>query len=238
MGERRPRVSIVLPTYNERENVAPMLAAIQAALKDAWSYEAIVVDDGSPDGTAAEVRRIAAADRSVRLLERPGKLGLGSAVAAGFSLSRGDIWVMMDADLSHRPQDLPPLLDALERADIAVGSRYVPGGGTQGWPLLRRFFSRAAGHFARLSVGVSIQDATSGFAAFRRETLEPLLPSLQPEGFKLLLEILARAPHARVTEVPITFVERQRGSSKLSFRESLRFFKLCWDLRKLTRGAD
>jgi dolichol-phosphate mannosyltransferase len=237
MSEKKPVVSIVLPTYNERENIGQIVAAIGTILEDAWQHEVIVVDDGSPDGTGELVRRLAENDPAVRLLERPHKLGLGSAVAAGFSMATGDYWVMMDADLSHRPQDLPPMLQGLADADITVGSRYIPGGGTQGWPLQRQIFSRAAGLFARLFVGLPIRDATSGFAAFRRDTLEPLLPTLRPEGFKLLLEILVKAPEARVTEVPITFVERQRGQSKLSLGESLKFFKLCWDLRNRSDDA-
>ena len=224
MSKKEAFVSIVLPTYDERENIGPLLSGIHAELQCMWSYEVIVVDDGSPDGTADVVRSAAAEYPSIRLVERPRKLGLGSAVAAGFSIATGDYWVMMDADLSHRPQDLPILLEALANADIVVGSRYIPGGATQGWPLQRRLMSRAAGMLAQQALGLDIRDATSGFAAFRRETVEPLLPSLQPEGFKLLLEIVVRATQARVTEAPITFVERRHGKSKLSTGEALQFF--------------
>ena len=144
---------------------------------------------------------------------------------------------MMDADLSHRPQDLPILLEALANADIVVGSRYISGGATQGWPLQRRLMSRAAGMLAQQALGLDIRDATSGFAAFRRETMAPLLPSLRPEGFKLLLEIVVRATQARVTEAPITFVERRHGKSKLSIGEALQFFRLCWQLRSRSRSS-
>ena len=231
MNTERPAVSIVVPTFNERDNIGLLFEGICSALAASWPFEVIVVDDNSPDGTAAVVRGLAAKNESIRLLARPGKLGLGSAVADGFGLAAGDYWVMMDADLSHRPQDLPVLLTALAAADIVVGSRYVPGGATQGWPLQRRFMSRAAGRVARWSLGIDIQDATSGFAAFRREVVAPLLPSLRPEGFKLLLEIVMRAGQVRIAEVPITFVERRHGRSKLSTREALRFVKLCWQLR-------
>ena len=231
-SSRAVSLSIVVPTYNEAENIEQLVAGIKASLQGEWAYEVIVVDDGSPDGTAEVVRRAAAADPSIRLLERPQKLGLGSAVAAGFECATGDYWLMMDADLSHRPQDLPRMFAALADADIVVGSRYVAGGGTQGWPWHRRFMSRVSGMVARLLVGVPARDATSGFAAFRREAVEPLLPSLRLAGFKLLLELLAAAPHARVIEVPITFVERQRGRSKLGFGEALTYFRLCWHLRR------
>ena len=149
MSKKEAFVSIVLPTYDERENIGPLLSGIHAELQSMWSFEVIVVDDGSPDGTADVVRSAAAECPSIRLVERPRKLGLGSAVAAGFSIAKGDYWVMMDADLSHRPQDLPILLEALANADIVVGSRYIPGGATQGWPLRRRLMSRAAGMLAQ-----------------------------------------------------------------------------------------
>lgn len=232
MGGQETLLSIVIPTFNERENIGLLLPGIRSALEGDWTYEVIVVDDGSPDGTAAAVREAAAADQSIRLIERPRKLGLGSAVAAGFSKAKGDYWLMMDADHSHRPQDVPLLADALASADIVVGSRYVAGGGTVGWPVHRWFISRMAGMVARVLVGTPIRDATSGFAAFRRETVEPLLPSLRPGGFKLVLELLAKAPNARVKEVPITFVERRFGQSKLTLGETLTFFQLCWDLRR------
>ena len=237
MTENRAAISIVVPTYNERDNIALLISGLRAALEETWEFEVIVVDDGSPDGTADVVRSAAAEYPSIRLVERPRKLGLGSAVAAGFSLAKGDYWVMMDADLSHRPQDLPILLEALANADIVVGSRYISGGATQGWPLQRRLMSRAAGMLAQKALGLEIRDATSGFAAFRRETVEPLLPSLRPEGFKLLLEIVVRATQARVTEAPITFVERRHGKSKLSIGEALQFFRLCWQLRSRSRSS-
>lgn len=238
MSKNDAFLSIVVPTYNEAENIQQLLSEINASLQEEWAYEVIVVDDGSPDGTAGVVRRAAATDPSLRLVERPQKLGLGSAVAAGFACAKGDYWLMMDADLSHRPQDLPRMFAALADADIVVGSRYVAGGGTVGWPWRRRFMSRVSGLVARLLVGVPARDATSGFAAFRREVVEPLMPTLRLAGFKLLLELLAAAPHARVTEVPITFVERQRGRSKLGYGEALTYIRLCWHLRRRSLRRD
>lgn len=225
------RVSIVVPTYNERESIPLLRDGLRRALDGSWDYELIVVDDSSPDGTAEVVRRLAAEDPRVRLIVRPGKFGLGSAVVAGFRAARGDFWVMMDADLSHNPDDLPGLLRALSEADIVVGSRYVLGGGVKDWPFLRRLASRTASALGRWLVGLSVRDATSGFAAFRRETLEPLLPALDPKGFKLLFEILAKARGARVTEAPITFTDRRHGRSKFGPREVLRYLRLCLALR-------
>jgi dolichol-phosphate mannosyltransferase len=228
-----PQVSIILPTYNERENIPELFQGIDDSLNGKWTYEIIVVDDNSPDDTAGAVLRLVDRFPSVKLLNRPEKSGLASAIAAGFNLAKGDSWVMMDADLSHRPQDLPALLEGLAESDISVGSRYVRGGGTAGWPVYRKIISRLASAFARLSLGLDIKDATSGFAAFRKETIQPILPSLEPRGFKLLLEILARSPGSRVTEVPIVFVGRQRGQSKLAGGDVFAFLQLCFRLRRL-----
>ena len=139
---------------------------------------------------------------------------------------------MMDADLSHRPEELPKMLRALSDADIVVGSRYVDGGGVQNWPLWRQVVSRGASGMGRMIVGLSVRDLTSGFGAFRRRWMEPLLPNLNPKGFKLLLEILAKSRGARVLETPITFVDRQNGRSKASAGEALTFLRLCFTLRR------
>ena len=233
MNNGGPQVSIILPTYNERENIEELVEGIDDSLDGRWTYEIIVVDDNSPDDTAGAVLRLIDRFPTVKLLERPEKSGLASAIAAGFELAQGDSWVMMDADLSHRPDDLPALLEGLARSDISVGSRYISGGRTSGWPVYRKIISRSASAFARLSLGLAIKDATSGFAAFRKETIKPLLPSLEPRGFKLLLEILAKAPGAQVTEVPIVFVGRQRGQSKLAGGDVLAFLRSCLRLRRL-----
>lgn len=230
---RKIEVSIVVPTYNERDNVQPLVDGLRNALDGTWNYEVIVVDDSSPDGTAELVRQLAEWDPRIRLIQRPQKLGLGSAVVDGFRMATGDYWVMMDADLSHRPDDLPGLLNTLSEADIVVGSRYIPGGDVMNWPLHRRLVSRGASAVARFLAGLSVRDATSGFAAFRRETVEPILPTLDPRGFKLLLEILAKCPRSVVKEEPILFVNRQRGRSKLSSGEALSFVRLCLRLLRV-----
>ena len=228
-----PQVSVILPTYNERENIEELFEGIKNALDGKWTYEIIVVDDNSPDGTAGTVQRLTGRFPTVSLLERPQKSGLASAVADGFRAARGESWVMMDADLSHRPGYLPELLHGLAQADIVVGSRSVQRGRILGWPLHRRVTSKLASAFARLLLSLSVRDVTSGFVAFRKEAVGPLLPSLEPKGFKLLLEILARARTTRVLEVPIVFVDRQRGQSKFAGREVLAFLSLCLQLRRL-----
>lgn len=225
-------VSVVVPTYNERENVQRLLDGIRDHMAGRWPYEVIIVDDNSPDGTAEVVRQAAKRDPAVKLLLRPEKLGLGSAVVAGFRIAQGDQLVMMDADMSHRPEDIPRLLEGLAAAEIVVGSRYVPGGRVVGWPFRRRAISRTASAVCRSLVGLSVRDATSGFAAFRREALAPLLPVLSPKGFKLLAEILAKSRQATVLESPIVFVEREQGRSKFASSEVLAFLDLCFELRR------
>ena len=231
MTSGNPVVSIVVPTYNERDNVEALCRGLREALEPAWDYEIIFVDDNSPDGTHEVVTGLGQEDSRVRLIRRPGKLGLGSAVSTGFAQATGDYWVMMDADLSHRPEDLPGLLSRLADADIVVGSRYVPGGGVVNWPLWRRVVSRGASAMGRVIVGLDVRDLTSGFAAFRREHMEQLLPTLSPRGFKLLLEIIAKSGGARLVETPITFVDRRYGRSKASAGEALLFLRLCFELR-------
>jgi len=225
-----PLVSIIVPTYNERENVGLLYQRIAQTLAD---FELIFVDDGSPDGTAGAIEELMARDGRVRLRQRGAKLGLGSAVLHGLEIATGEFIVMMDADLSHSPADLPRMLSAGEHADIVVGSRYVPGGRIEGWPLRRRLLSRGASRLCRLLLGVTVRDATSGYALFRRSFLEGLKGRLSPRGYKLLLEILVKAPQARVSEVPITFTERAYGKSKMDVAEMLRFLKLCLELRRL-----
>jgi len=219
-----------VPTYNERDNIEPLIGRISQALKDE-RYEVIVVDDNSPDGTAQTVAEIAARDRHVRLLKRQGKLGLGSAVLDGVRASQGNYIVMMDADLSHQPEDLRKLIDVAERSDIVIGSRYVDGGEIKGWTLRRKIISKGAVLLSRWLLALPVKDTTSGFALFRRELLMELEEKLNSQGFKLLLEVLVKSPQSRVTEVPITFVNRTKGRSKFGFNEVINFIRLCYGLR-------
>jgi dolichol-phosphate mannosyltransferase len=223
-------ISVVVPTLNERENIAGLLEAISEALAMV-DFEVIVVDDASTDGTAAAVSEKARRHSNVRLVRREAKMGLSSAVLEGAKLASGDVVVMMDADFSHDPSCLPSLVKELQTGnDVAIGSRYVHGGDVQGWSMHRRAGSLALTWFARAMFGLRVNDPLSGFVAFRREVLRDLPTRFSSRGFKLLLEVLATQPSLRVSEVPITFVDRVRGSSKLDGRELREFFTLCYRL--------
>ena len=193
----------------------PRLAAALAGHK----WELIIVDDGSPDGTADLAESYAPA-HPVRVVRRPGKAGLASAVLAGFREARGDVLLVMDADLSHPPEAVPSLVTAIDGgADLAVGSRYVRGGGTKDWPLKRRIVSRAACLMG--NVLVPVRDCTSGFFAIRRSAIEGV--KLNPIGFKIGFEVMARAKYKKVVEVPYVFRDRELGKSKFGRREILQY---------------
>ena len=223
-------VSIVVPTWNERENITPLLADVRKALHGA-EFEVLVVDDDSSDGTGAAVNEAARQHRNVRLVQRNGKMGLSSAVLEGAARSAGGIIVMMDADFSHDPMLLPLLVTQVRSGtDVAIGSRYVRGARLQGWPLHRRIGSVVFTRFARTVFHLHVHDPLSGFVAFRREVLEGLPTRFSARGFKLLLEVLATEPSLRVSEVPITFIDRTRGTSKFGFGEMREFMTLCYRL--------
>lgn len=224
-------LSILVPTYQEVENIPCLIEGLMQEFKGV-DFEVVVIDDSSPDGTARVVRELARKHENLRLLERPDKMGLGSAVMDGLDKSAGRYILMMDADLSHRPQDARRLLEQVEDADIVVGSRYVPGGACENWPFLRRIASRVATFVVRLLLNVRVKDSTSGLALYRRELLEELRGRLTPRGFKLLLEILVKARGAKAKEVPIIFVDRAQGSSKFGWKEVRDFIRLCWNLRR------
>jgi len=186
-----------------------------AAALVAQDWELIIVDDGSPDGTADLAESYADA-HPVRVVRRPGKAGLASAVLAGFAQARGDVLLVMDADLSHPPEAVPRLTMAIaDGADLAVGSRYVTGGGTEDWPLRRRVVSRAACLLG--NVLVPIRDCTSGFFAIRKSALDGV--KLNPIGFKIGFEVMARAHYKKAVEVPYVFRDRELGKSKFGRRE-------------------
>jgi dolichol-phosphate mannosyltransferase len=193
----------------------PRLA--QALVVHTW--ELIVVDDGSPDGTA-DLAESYADVHPVRVVRRPGKAGLASAVLAGFAQARGDVLVVMDADLSHPPEAVPRLVSAIvEGADLAVGSRYVKGGGTEDWPLKRRVVSRSACLMGNLLV--PIRDCTSGFFAIRKAAIDGV--KLNPIGFKIGFEVMARARYKKVVEIPYVFRDRELGKSKFGRREIFQY---------------
>ncbi len=210
---------LILPTYNEAENIEAFVAAARKQLPA--SARILIVDDSSPDGTGEIADRLAAEVEAVGVLHRGVKEGLGPAYIAGFrqALDAGAGLILeMDADFSHDPAYLPRLLEAAERADLVLGSRYVPGGGVSNWGTLRKAISRGGSSYARLVLGVGVRDLTGGFKCFRREVLEAIdLDSVQARGYAFQVEITYRAIRAgfRVVEVPIVFRERRAGSSKM-----------------------
>ena len=211
-------LSVVVPTYNEAGSLPKLAERLHAALVGV-DWELVVVDDGSPDGTA-DVAAALAPRIPVRVVRRAGKAGLASAVVAGFEAARGDVLLVMDADLSHPPEVVPALLDAIEHgADLAVGSRYVKGGGVMDWPLKRRAVSRVACLMGNLLVPV--RDATSGFFALRRSVVDGV--KLNPIGFKIGFEVIARGRYKKVVEVPYTFRDRELGASKFGRREIVQY---------------
>jgi dolichol-phosphate mannosyltransferase len=213
-------VWVVLPTYEEAANIEPMVEAVRAKLPA--RSQVLVVDDSSPDGTGEIAARLAGEHESVHFLSRPRKEGLGPAYIAGFrrALAEGaGLVVEMDSDFSHEPAYLPRLLGAAERADVAIGSRYVPGGGVSEWGALRRGISRGGSAYARLALGVGIRDLTGGFKCFRREVLEAIdLDSVRSRGYAFQVEMTYRAIELgfTVVEVPIVFRDRRAGTSKMS----------------------
>jgi dolichol-phosphate mannosyltransferase len=212
---------IVIPTYNEAESIAELMEQVLAVHQ--W-VDVLVVDDGSPDGTAGIVEKARATEPRLHLLERSAKEGLGAAYRAGFhwGLERGyDTLVEIDADFSHPPDRLPALLVALETADVAIGSRYVPGGRTVGWSPVRKAISRLGNAYVRFVLGLPVQDATAGYRAFRAEVLRVLaVESTESNGYCFQIEMAHRAWQEgfRIVEVPITFTERVAGTSKMHRR--------------------
>ncbi|ASJ10397.1 dolichol monophosphate mannose synthase [Thermococcus sp. P6] len=208
------KISVIVPTYNERENLEELFERIDRALRG-YDYEIVVVDDDSPDGTWKFATGLS--DRyPVKVIRRTREKGLSSAVIRGFREAEGDVFVVMDADLQHPPEVIPELLRAIEGgADIAVASRYVPGGGVKNWYWYRRLISRGAIMIGRLALPKirNVRDPVSGFFALRREVVENV--DLNPVGFKILLEILIKGNYGKVAEVPFTFGLRKAGESKL-----------------------
>jgi dolichol-phosphate mannosyltransferase len=217
----KPRAVLCLPTYNERENLEAMIAALGEAL-DTSQDRVLVVDDGSPDGTGAIADRLAGELAWVSVLHRTAKEGIGPAYVAGFRRALADgaeLVLEMDCDFSHDPADVPRLIAAAEDADLVLGSRYTAGGGTANWGLLRRIVSRGGCLYAQVVLGLGVRDLTGGFKCFRREALEAIdLDALSAHGYAFQIETTYRVKRAglRVEEIPITFVERRAGASKMT----------------------
>ncbi|SEI85117.1 dolichol-phosphate mannosyltransferase [Demequina mangrovi] len=221
------RTLVIIPTYNERESLPRQLAAVHAAAPE---VDVLVVDDGSPDGTGEWAEERAQVDGRVHVLRRTAKNGLGAAYLAGFAwgLDRGyDLLCEMDADGSHRAEDLPRLLVRAADADLVIGSRWIPGGTVVNWPAHRRLLSTGANLYVRLALGIAVHDATAGFRVYRAEALRGLaLGDVESQGYCFQVDMAWRVLRAggRVVEVPITFVERAEGESKMSgaiIREAL-----------------
>jgi dolichol-phosphate mannosyltransferase len=213
------RVLVCVPTYNERDNLEIIASRLHAAVPDA---HLLVIDDGSPDGTGDLADALAAQHDWLHVLHRTEKAGLGAAYVAGFAWAREhgyDVVVEMDADGSHAPEQLPLLLAALDDADLALGSRWVEGGQVVNWPKSREVLSRGGNWWTRLMLGVPLRDATGGYRAYRREVLDALaLDAISSQGYCFQVDLAWQTWKAgyRVVEVPITFVERERGESKMS----------------------
>ncbi|MFB0834247.1 polyprenol monophosphomannose synthase [Arthrobacter halodurans] len=214
------RVVTIIPTYNELESLPITVARLRASVPDS---DVLVVDDNSPDGTGDLADRLASEDPQIHVLHRAGKAGLGAAYLAGFrwGLGRGyDVLVEMDADGSHRPEQLPLLLAEIPRgADLVIGSRWVKGGSVVNWPLHRKLISMAGSTYSRLMLGIRVRDITAGYRAFKRETLEALdLDAVESVGYGFQVDMTFRVAklRKRIVEVPITFVERELGVSKMS----------------------
>src|SRR6516162_7390908 len=235
------RTVIVMPTYNERQNLEIIAGRVRESVPQ---VDLLVVDDNSPDGTGDLADKLAETVQHVQVMHRTEKAGLGRAYVAGFSwaLERGyDVIVEMDADGSHRPEDLPRLLTALAGADAVIGARYVPGGTVVNWPKSREFLSRGANIYNRLMLGVSVKDATGGFRAYRAATLRKIdLNNIESAGYCFQIDMTLRVLQAglKLIEVPITFVERERGKSKMSnavIREA--FFRVAqWGITARLHG--
>jgi dolichol-phosphate mannosyltransferase len=220
-------VLVIIPTYNEADNIEPVTARLRKAVPEA---HILIADDNSPDGTGKVADELSAQDDHIQVLHRKGKEGLGAAYLAGFrwGLERGyGVLVEMDADGSHQPEELHRLLTALKGADVVLGSRWVPGGRVVNWPRSREFLSRGGSLYSRVLLGLPLRDITGGFRAFRRETLEGLgIDAVASQGYCFQVDLVWRAVRRGLTlrEVPITFVEREVGDSKMSsdiVRESL-----------------
>ncbi|MGC8781797.1 MAG: polyprenol monophosphomannose synthase [Anaerolineae bacterium] len=230
----QPRAFLVLPTYNERDNLPLIVAALRAL---PISLHILIVDDHSPDGTGAVADELATTYPKVQVIHRPGKLGLGTAYTAGFqvALAQGaELILTMDADFSHDPRYVPALVEASQRFDLVIGSRYIPGGGVRHWGLQRRALSRGANAIAHRVLGLRTRDCTAGFRCYRRTVLEAINPAtIRADGYSYLIELLFRCERAgfNVGEVPIIFVDRRLGRSKISQHE---IFKAAFTVLRLS----
>ncbi len=229
------QISIIIPTYNESENIIKILCTIGEILPKNISTQAIVVDDNSPDGTGKlvedylkNVKKMA--HYTIEIIHRKAKDGLGSAILNGIQQAKGDTIVVMDSDFSHPPQIIPKLVESIKKYqyDIAVASRYIKGGKIQGWSVKRKFMSKFATLIAKKGLGIHTKDPMSGFFAFKRNIIKGL--NIDAIGYKILLEILVKTKNVNIKEIPYTFQDRELGSSKLSIKTIFDYYRSVWKL--------
>jgi len=231
----KEQISIIIPTYNESQNIINILKSIGSNLPKNILTQAIIVDDNSPDGTGKIVEDYLKnlkkmADYTIEIIHRKAKDGLGSAILNGIQHAKGDTIVVMDSDFSHPPQIIPKLIESVKKYqfDIAVASRYIKGGNIQGWSLKRKIMSKFATLIAKKGLGIDAKDPMSGFFAFKKNILNGL--NIDAIGYKILLEILVKTKNVTITEIPYTFQDREFGSSKLNFKTILDYYKSVWKL--------
>jgi len=223
-------VSVIVPTYNEKENLPTLLNEINKVFVDGKiTGEVIIVDDNSPDGTGQLAEQLKEKYKFLKVVHRPSKLGLGSAYSESFRAAESKLLITMDADLSHDPEYIPRFIEKAEHADVVVGSRYVEGGGIVGWGIYRKTVSKLANLLARISVGAGVSDMTSGYRAYRKEVFEKVTTErIKSSGYAFQLEIIyeIRKKGFKIDEVPIIFTDRRKGESKLGMRDIISFLIL------------
>ena len=231
----KEQISIIIPTYNESQNIVNILKSIGSNLPKNILTQAIIVDDNSPDGTGKIVEDYLKnlkkmADYTIEIIHRKAKDGLGSAILNGIQHAKGDTIVVMDSDFSHPPQIIPKLIESVKKYkfDIAVASRYIKGGNIQGWSLKRKIMSKFATLIAKKGLGIDAKDPMSGFFAFKKNILNGL--NIDAIGYKILLEILVKTKNVTITEIPYTFQDRELGSSKLNLKTIVDYYKSVWKL--------
>jgi dolichol-phosphate mannosyltransferase len=225
--------SLIIPTYNEKDNIGRLLKAVGETLGAHEDYEIIVVDDDSPDLTWKAVEAYALRDARIRIIRRLRERGLSKAVIEGFLQAQGEILGVMDADLSHDHRILPHMIAAVrdQGCDLVVGSRRVPGGGADRWPWYRKISSDVATLAAKMLLDIRLSDPMSGYFALKREVFEKVKHNINPQGYKILLEIYVRSNPRQVREIPFIFKDRKQGQSKVTVKVMLEYFRMIFQLR-------
>ncbi len=243
LQENNTNVSIIIPTYNESQNIIQILKSIKDNLPKNFVTQTIVVDDNSPDGTGKlvedylkNIKKIT--DDTIEIIHRKTKDGLGSAIMKGIQQAKGDMIVVMDSDFSHPPQIIPKLIESIKKYqfDIAVASRYINGGKIQGWSIKRKLISKFATLIAKKGLGIDTKDPMSGFFAFKRNIIKGL--NMDAIGYKILLEILVKTKGVRIKEIPYTFQDRELGSSKLDMKTIADYYKSVWKLYRYGKPVE